>query len=151
VLIRIGLNLYLTTKVDRWQFLSILLRKKNIVAFHIFVRRRWVHSALLCVFIENVSTQQLSILRIMSLAPFFLLVTMKIFIRRHIPEMWHFWQYIVKNPELKLIFLCLHIRWINLTNTVIIVYNITWRSYKYRQKRQSHISIHVYVIKWVNE
>ena len=50
------------------------------------------------------------ILRIMSLAPFCLLVTMKTFIRRRIPEMWHFWQYIVKNPELKLIFVCLHIR-----------------------------------------
>ena len=50
------------------------------------------------------------ILRIMSLVPIFLLVTMKTFIRRPIPEIWHFWQYIVKNPELKLIFLCLHIR-----------------------------------------
>ena len=60
IILRIGLHLYLTTKVDRWQFLSILLREKNIVAFHIFVRRRWVHSPLLCVFIENVWTQQLS-------------------------------------------------------------------------------------------
>jgi hypothetical protein len=35
---------------------------------------------------------------------------MKTFIRRRIPEIWHFWQYIVNNPELKLIFLCLYIR-----------------------------------------
>ena len=50
------------------------------------------------------------ILCIMSIVPLFFTCDNENIHRRRIPEIWHFWQYIVKNPELKLIFLCLYIR-----------------------------------------
>jgi hypothetical protein len=54
---RIGLHLYLTTKVDRWQFLSILLRKKKHRGIpHICTKKMSTQCNPLCLYRERLNT-----------------------------------------------------------------------------------------------